>query len=283
MTRLIAAVQPVLLGGVLIWAAGVKLFGRNAADGARHTALAPLLGTAWALPAYRLVGGVELTIGTLLVLPPALTVKAIAGTGLAAGFLAYLLYARRLAPESSCGCLSSLRTAPVSWRSFARGGLLLVTGLLATRATDYWLGEILTRPFARVAVLVEAVAVVMLSPELDRIWLVSLRHLRERLPRPFFGGSGVALHSSARQLRQSAAFRRVEGLLHPDVQEHWDEEEWRIVCYGARYQGRPATAAFAVPLLRYDPSAVRVALVDEFAGVILLTVVGVPQAGAVPG
>jgi hypothetical protein len=278
--QLIEAVQPPLLGGVLFWAAGVKLFGRHGAEGARRTALAPLLGPARALPAYRLLGGVELIIGTLLVLTPAPTVAAVAATGLAACFLGYLVYARRVAPESSCGCLSSRGTDPVSWRSFARGGLLVLAGLLATQATGYWRELVVTRPLAPAALLAEAVAVVMLSPELDRSWLVPLRHFRERLPRPIFGRSGVVLLRSVQQLQESRAYRSVAGLLHSDVLEHWDEEEWRIVCYNARYQGRPATAAFAVPLLRYDPDAVRVALVDEFTGVTVLRATGIPEDSA---
>jgi hypothetical protein len=283
MIQMIAAVQPLLLGSVLIWAAGVKLFGRHAAEIARRTALASLLGEARALPAYRLLGGVELTIGTLLVLPPALTVAAVAATALAAGFLGYLIYARLAAPGSSCGCLSNRHTDAVSWRSFARAGLLLLAGLLATQAAGHWLDAVATRPLAAAAVLlVEAAAVVMLSPELDARWLPPLRQLRARLPRPLFGGSRVPLLSSVRQLQQSPAYHRLRGLLHSDVLEHWDDEEWRIVCYSARYQGRPATAAFAVPLRRYDPGAVRVALVDEFAGVTLLTIPSGPEDDAGP-
>lgn len=273
MLHVIAAVQPALLAGVLIPAASIKLFGRHAADGARATALASLLGTTRALPAYRLLGGLELLIGTLLMVPPARTVSAVAATALAIGFLGYLGYARHFAPESSCGCLHSRRSAPVSWRSFARGGLLLVAGLLATQATSYWLDVVVTHPLTATAVLtVETVAVVLLSPELGWSRPIRLRHLRSRLPRPLLSGSGLTLHSTVRQLQHSPAYQRVSGLLHTDIVDSWDDEEWRILCYKARYQGRPATAAFAVPLRRYDPGAVRVALVDEFAGVTLLSV-----------
>jgi hypothetical protein len=114
--------------------------------------------------------------------------------------------------------------------------------------------------------------VVLLSPELGWGRLVSLRHLRARLPRPLLSGSGLALHSSVQQLHQSPAYQRVAGLLHSDIVDSWDDKDWRILCYDARYQGRPATATFAVPRRRHDPGAVRVALVDEFAGVTLLTV-----------
>jgi hypothetical protein len=273
MLQVIAAVQPLLLAGVLIPAAGVKLFGRHAADGVRATALASLLGTTRALPAYRLLGGLELLIGTLLAAPPARSVNAVAATGLAIGFLGYLEYARRVAPESSCGCLHSRRSAPVSWRSFARGGLLLFAGVLATRAASYWLDAVATHPLTATAALtIETAAVVLLSPELGWNRPIRLRHLRSRLPRPHLSRSGLTLHSSVQQLRQSPAYQSVKGLLHSDALDSWDDKEWRILCYNARYHGRPATAAFAVPRRRYDPDSVRVALVDEFAGVTLLTI-----------
>jgi hypothetical protein len=72
------------------------------------------------------------------------------------------------------------------------------------------------------------------------------------------------------QLQQSGAYRRVGNLISSDVREHWDEDEWRMVCYAARYEGRPATAVFAVPLRAYAPESVRVALVDDRAGATLV-------------
>ncbi|ASW57560.1 hypothetical protein CIK06_09585 [Plantactinospora sp. KBS50] len=271
--ELIAAVQPLLVGAVLIWSGYVKLFSRRAAAAAGRTALAPLLGQGRAVPAYRLLGGVELALGAVLVLPPAPRVEALAATALAAGFLGYLGYARRAAPTSSCGCLSTRRT-PITWRGFARAGLLLVAGLLATVAAPAtWSASAAAHPLASVAVLVvEAAAVLGLSAELDRAWLLPLRRLRARLTDPLRGGSGVPLLASVQQLQLSQAYRQVAALLTSDVRDHWADGQWRIVCYAARYQSRPATAVFAVPQARFEPETVRVALVDEATGVNLLAV-----------
>lgn len=277
MLQVVAAVQPVLLAGVLVPAAVTKLFGRHAADDVRGTALASMLGTARALPAYRLVGGLELIIGILLLIPPMRVAGAVGGTGLAAAFLCYLWYTRRVAPDSSCGCLRGKRSAPVSWRSFARAGLMFVAGLSGVAGADDWPDAVLTHPLAATAVLtIEAVSVVLLSPELDGIGR-TLRDLRSRLPRPIFGGSGVAVHASVRQLRRSPVYQRAAGLLHSEMQASWDDKEWRILCYSARYRGRPVTAAFAVPLRRDDPATVRLALVDEYAGTTLLMDPEVPD------
>jgi hypothetical protein len=267
MIQLIAALQPLVVGAVLIWSARVKLFSRYAAANAGRSALAPLIGERRARLAYEALGGVELAIGILLVLPPALAVKAAAATALAVGFTAYLCYAHTNAPDASCGCMSS-RPAPVSRRSFARAGFLVVAGLFATIVPAGWPHAFAAHPLAGGGLLATEVAIVIaLSPELDSEWLLPLRRLRARLTHPLTGGTGVPLLSTVQQLQQSPAYRRVAAALTSDVRDHWDEREWRFVSQSARYQGRPAIAVFAVPLDRYQPEAIRVAVVDDTTGV----------------
>ncbi|MFU8854190.1 MauE/DoxX family redox-associated membrane protein [Micromonospora sp. SL1-18] len=280
MIELIAALQPLVVGAVLIWSARVKLFSRHAAAAANRSALVRLLGQRRALPAYRLLGGVELTLGALLLLPPALRLEALAATILAVGFLAYLLYARRAAPTSACGCLSA-RSAPVSGRSLGRAALLVVAGALAVASPGGWPAALSARPIAGTAVLLaELAAVVALSPELDAAWLLPLRRLRARLTHPLRGGSGVPLLATVQQLQLSDAYRRVAPLLRSDVREHWDDGDWRFVGHAAHYQGRPVTAVFAVPLADQEPDAVRVAVVDDATGHTLLSLAGTaPPAG----
>jgi hypothetical protein len=277
MLQLVAALQSGWLAAVLIAAAATKLLDRHAAESVRATALTPVLGPRRALPAYRMLGILELLVGTLLLTSLARTASAIAATVLAMGFIGYLTYARRRAPESGCGCLHSRGgPTPVSWRSFARAGLMLVAGFLAirsVRAADYWLDVLLARPFAAAAVLIaETLALVVLSPELRGIrGSLPRRHVGPRLPRPLLAGSGLTVRSSIRQLHESPAYHQVAGLLDADIVDSWRDESWQILCYDARYEGRPATAAFAVPLRRYDPRTVRVTLVDEFSGDILFS------------
>ncbi|MET7803996.1 MauE/DoxX family redox-associated membrane protein [Micromonospora chersina] len=277
MIDMIAALQPLVVGAVLIWSARVKLLNRHAATVARRSALAPLLGEGRALPAYRLLGGVELILGALLVLPPALRLEAAVATALAVGFLGYLTYARRTAPTSSCGCLSS-RPTPVSGRSLGRAALLVAAAGLATLAPGGWPAALADRPLAAGATLLaEAAAMVALSPELDAAWLLPLRRLRARLTNPLRGGSGLPLLATVQQVQLSDSYRRVAPLLRSDVREHWDDGEWRFVGHAARYQGRPATAVFAVPLVDGEPEAVRVAVVDDATGQTLLALAGAGQ------
>ncbi|MEU4569126.1 MauE/DoxX family redox-associated membrane protein [Micromonospora sp. NPDC023956] len=278
MIDMTAALQPLVVGAVLVWSARVKLFSRHATAAAHRSALVVLLGERRALPAYRLLGAVELTLGALLLLPPVARLEAVAATVLAVGFLAYLGYTRRVAPTASCGCLSAQPT-PVSGRSLVRAGLLVVAGALAVTGTAGWFDALADRPAAgAVVLLVETAAVVALSPELDATWLLPLRRLRARLTHPLRGGSGVPLLATVQQLQLSDAYRRVAPLLRSDVREHWDEAGWRFAAHAARYQGRPATAVFAVPLADPEPAAVRVALVDDVTGQTLLSLAGTPPA-----
>lgn len=290
-----AAVQSLLIGVVLLWSARIKLFDRRSAELARNSALGKLLGDDRAVPAYRLLGGVELGLGLLLVLPPAPVAEPLAAAALAAGFTGYLWYARRTAPGTSCGCLSAQAT-PVTGRSIVRAGVLLLAAAFGTLAGgsataravipdgtfwsatgEYWPTALAGRPAATVTLLLaEAAVLVALSPEFDRYWLLPLRRLRVRLTHPLRGSSGVPLLASVQALQRSAAYRQVAALLTSDVREHWLADSWRMVCYSARYQGRPATAVFAVPVTDPEPAPerVRVALVDDLTGATLVSLAG---------
>ncbi|OLR94687.1 hypothetical protein BJP25_10055 [Actinokineospora bangkokensis] len=245
----------VALAAVLAWAAGFKLLSRGAATTARRSALRVLVGEGRVLPAYRAVGAAEALVALALLVPAARPVGGVAAAVLAVGMLAYLGYARSAAPESSCGCLSE-KVAPVGARQFARAGLMAVVGAAAVPQGA----------FAALPALVLLLAVVALSPELDGWWLLPLRRLRVRLSHPLARRTTfeVPVDSSVAQLLRSDAYRSVAGLVRSDLLDSWDEGEWRILTYGARrVDGTPATAVFAVPLYRYEPEDVRVALVDD--------------------
>ncbi len=259
-----ASLQPALVGGVLLWASAIKLFARSAPLAARRSALARLVGTDRSLVAYRVVGTVELLVGGLLVLPPAHPAEALAAVVLGVGMLGYLGYARVAAPRSSCGCLGE-KHAPVRWRSFVRAGLLVVLSGLALLSVDWWALSLMDSPLATVVLLAgELAAVVALSPELDRRWLLPLRRWRLRVSHPLADRAfEVPVESTVQQLRNSPAYCSVAELLRSDLLDTWDEGEWRILTYSARRESGPVTAVFAVPRSRYDPDLVRVVLVAD--------------------
>ncbi|TCO56728.1 hypothetical protein EV192_106202 [Actinocrispum wychmicini] len=220
---------------VLLWAAVVKF----RAD-PRRSALKRLVGADRVTTAFRVVGVLEILLAaSLLVTPWPAAVWFVALTG-------YLVWARKAAPDESCGCLSEKHT-PATIRSIARATLLVALTLLAS---------------TQVPVLAaEAVAVVLLSPELDGWWLMPLRRLKVRLLHPLAGrGFEVPVASTVQQLHKSQAYRSVYPLLRSDLLDTWDEGEWRILTYSADQDGERATAVFAVPRTRYEPDQVRVAL-----------------------
>jgi hypothetical protein len=260
-----AAAQPLFLAVVLAWSGRLKLVGGDIRHRAEKTALHRLLGDRWAVPAYLTVGGVEIALALALLATPGRPAP-IAAAALAIGFLGYLGYAATAAPEASCGCMGAGR-APVSRRGVARAGLMLLAAVAAAVPGVAWWSAI--RPASGALLVAEAAAMVALSPELDRHWLVPLRRLRVRLTHPLAGApDAVPLHATVTRLQRSAAYRRVAPLLSSDVREHWDVDGWRIVCYAARHDDRPATAVFAVPLRPDEPAEVRVSIVDEEAALL---------------
>lgn len=251
----LVAAQQAVVGGVLLWAGGLKLLHRNASTTARRSVLARLVGKERVVGAYRAVGVVETAIGLALLAFPA---AGYAAAALFAGMLGYLAYGKLKAPDSSCGCLGEKHT-PVRGRGFARAAVLGVLSVLAATATGSWLDS----PLATLGVLVvEGAAVVALSPELDHRWLIPLRRWRVRRRHPLARHTvAVPLESTVQQLWKSAAYRSVVEQLTSDLLDHWDEGEWRLLTYAARTPAGPATAVFAVPLLAYAPDESRIALV----------------------
>ncbi|TDO69223.1 hypothetical protein EV651_101263 [Kribbella sp. VKM Ac-2571] len=253
----LAAAQPLLIGLLLLWSSYGKFADPKQAE---RTALPSLVGEPRAKHAYQALATLEALLALALLLPPSWAIEALAAVVLSVGFAAFLIYSKIVVPEASCGCAGK-SAKPVGNRAIARALLLLATAALATTAdTGWWSAG------AGLAVLVfEAAAFAMLSAELDRYWLLPLRRFRIRLSHPYAGTASDAtpLVATQRRVLLSPAYRAVDGLLRSDIHDYWDDEEWRFVSYAARYDGRRATAVFAVPHQDSAPSAIRVAVVDE--------------------
>ncbi|WP_327086268.1 hypothetical protein OIE66_28515 [Nonomuraea sp. NBC_01738] len=252
----IAALQPYLIAAFFLWAALMKLLSRRMRSQAGRTALANLVGPARAIPAFRVVAGAELVVAFLLLVPPVLPavlpVGALAAAAMSAGFLAYLTYSYRAEPASSCGCLGA-HGKPVDWRSFARAGSLLVLSV-----SVFWAPLPSWDALALVVVAAEALALLALSPELDRHWLLPARQALVRLRRPLAvpDPGQVPLETSLRLLYLSPAYCTASARLTSDVQDVWEEDGLRF----ASYQAGEHTAVFAIPLAG-EPTGVKVALV----------------------
>jgi hypothetical protein len=274
----VAAAQPLLIALILLWTAYGKL---TSPDQATRTALPQLLGSAAAddgsgaagsrsldesraIAAYRAVAVLEILIALLLL--PSWAIGAVAASALSVGFVGFLIYSKIVVPEASCGCAGK-SARPVGNRAIARASLLLATSAAAVFAPGSWW----TAGSGLVVLVVEAAAFAMLSTELDRYWLLPLRRFRIRLSHPYAGTASddTPLVATQRRVLLSPAYRAVDGLLRSDIHDYWDDDGWRFVSYAARYDGRRATAVFAVPHRDATPESIRVAVVDD-AGVTLV-------------
>ncbi|WP_371400887.1 hypothetical protein OHA10_23265 [Kribbella sp. NBC_00662] len=258
-----AAAQPLLIGLLLLWSSYTKFADPEQAD---RTALPRLVGDSRAKPAYQAVAVVEALIALALLLPPVRAIEAAAAVALSIGFTGFLIYSKVVVPEASCGCAGK-SAKPVGRRAIARALLLLATAALATTASTGWWSA---GPAVPVLV-AEAAVFVMLSAELDRYWLLPIRRFRIRLSHPYAGtaSSTAPLAATQRRVLLSPAYRAVDGYLRSDIHDYWDDDDWRYLSYTARYDGRRATAVFAVPHHDSTPESVRVAVVDETSGLTL--------------
>ncbi len=284
-----------LVGGVLGWTGGTKLFGRNTRAQAADTVLERRLGgLPRATVALRAVGAAELLVALVLVALawPLVTGAAAALAG--AGFAAYLGYARATAPDASCGCTARDK-APIGVRAFARAGFVLAGGAVVLAdglaaggvpapAGGPWWEALRDRPGAALGLLAAGTALAwLLFGDPDRAVRLPLRRLRLRLfGHPLHGGPGragdpaaVPVEGSVELLERSLAWQTVTHVVRSGLREHWDEDGWRFLRYTglhgtAEGAGRPVSVVFAMDakagLDSPRPPVIRVGVVDEETG-----------------
>jgi hypothetical protein len=167
-----------------------------------------------------------------------------------------LIELRASRPDVGCGCFGDVSTAPVSFRTMARSGLLAVAALATVT-----LGPIVppgtTAAYAELLGILAAELLVIgaLSPEIGE-GLIRLGYSEPcELQIVPSGRTLAALHRS-RQWRRHAQL--ITSAVPADI---WRELCWRYVVYPASYNNRPADLVFAV-FLKYRRPAIRAALVD---------------------
>jgi hypothetical protein len=281
---LVGSLIPLLLGGLLAWTGAGKLLSRSLPAQAARTALPRLVrGTPRrAALVLRATGAAEVLLAAGLLAAPATPAAPAPGAAtavLGAGFLAYLGYARAVAPESSCGC-SAREEAPVTWHSFVRAGVVALGGALAAVAAEPWWREAGDHPAAAAALLAAGAAgLAYLSAGPERRWQLPLRRLRLRLSgHPLHGPHGpdgtdgtVPVAASVELLERSLAFQVASPVVRSGLIEHWDEDGWRILHYtGTHRPGgreRPVSVLFAMDaaadLDHAQGHVVRVSVVDQ--------------------
>ena len=275
-----SSLAPVLLAALLGWTGVVKLFGARTAQQAPKTALARMMRSSErATTVLRATGAAELAVTVGLLALPGSAVPGAAAAVLGAGFVGYLAYGRRIAPEAGCGC-SANESAPITWRAFVRAGSVVAGGVAAASADTAWWAAPAERPVASAAVLVVgAVLLTLLSVDLDRWWLLPLRRARLRLlGHPLTGTvpgtARVPVAASVELLENSLAWQAASPVVRSGLLDHWEEAGWRVLLYSGLYDGgsgfRPVSVVFALDATAsLDGSgepAVRVSVVDADTG-----------------
>jgi hypothetical protein len=271
--RLIPELTPLVLAGLLGWTGWVKLFGRHTARQAAGSALGRLMPAPQATLAMRTVGAAELTAAAALLAVPLSPVTAAGTAALGACFVAYLGYAKAHDPHSSCGCASS-RATPVTWRSFARAGLVAAGGACcATAARPWWSATVRWPAAAALTGLVLVAVIVAASTEFDDYWLFPLRRARTRLlPGRLAGTAGqVPVAATVELLEGSLAWQVMAPVIRSGLADHWESSGWRILRYSGVHASpggpRPVSVLFAVDVNATASGAtdpvIRVSVVDE--------------------
>lgn len=272
--RLIIDLVPFLLGLLLAWTGAAKAFSRTLRVQAADSALLKLIGELErTVLAFRALGIAELVLAFALLLAPTWWVPALATTLLGVGFVGYLAYAKATTPTSSCGCTAG--PAPITWRAFARAGLVVAGGAASFGVASSWWSAAWSRPLGALAVVVLAAVVVgALSTDLDHVWLVPLRRLRIRLfgnPLAVDGLYDNPVAASVELLERSLAWEAAGSVVRSALLESWDEAGWRILRYSGRYDDGDSVRKVSV-LFALDPHAsvstttapaIRVTVVDE--------------------
>jgi hypothetical protein len=274
MVSLVSNIVPLVLGVLLGSTGAVKLFGRQAARQAANTALVRILNDGRrATLALRAVGAVELLVAAGLLAAPTAMASGTAAALLGAGFVGYLGYSKVTAPESSCGCTAK-STAPITWRAFARAGLVMAGGALALAVDTAWWSQTAHHPLSSAVVVVVSAAVLMaLTTDLDHLWLVPLRKLRLRVfGNPLSGaGEQVPVAASVELLELSLAWQAANQVVRSGLLDHWDDGGWRFLRYSGAHEGtrgtRPVSVIFALDvdasLDTTSAPAVRVTIIDD--------------------
>lgn len=274
--EIVAGVQPLLVGAILLWAGMPKLLSSGVAETVGSSALTLLLnGEKRAVVTYRVTGIMEIGVAALLLLPPFWKWEMGLAVALAGAFVAYLLYSHKVAPERPCGCLGGFGSeVAISWRGLTRAGLLVLFGVLGLMAQSFWFAALaFGAPWSFGIIVLEMALLLILSPELDKVWTRYTRRAlwRLRARRIDYASAEAPFEKTLRRLKGSEPFGTLSGILRSGPRDWWREGAWSFLSFDAEYEGSIATAVFAVPV-REDPDWIRAAVVNEADGTILFSV-----------
>jgi len=208
--------------------------------------------------AWWTLAALELGAGALVLATLATPFAQLAAALLLAVATAVAAWGVRNASDASCGCLGASR--PIDAGTPLRAAALAALALCGALAARPWTA-VFDDAAATALWLAVGAALAAATPELR-----GGRPLAEAL----CARRWVSLERTLTRLRASELWRGArEHLAAEAPSEHWREGCWRYLSYPARYDGRRATAVFALYLGGGRSRADAVAFVDEAGGQVL--------------
>jgi hypothetical protein len=272
MTANVIALQPLVLGIVFGITGLWKLLVPRSQELVTHSALGAIFGSRAAQRIYQLVAVGEFGVATILLVVPGWAWASRMATARAASFVAYLLISMKVAPSRPCACVGR-REVPITWRTIFRAGLICAFSILGWGARESWQATLVSHPAYLGIAGGQLLLLVAMSPEFTLLRSGSAPRPSSEPPTTTnemdCASALVPMSKTLEQLHSSVAYAKLSDFLHADMLEHWREGCWRFLSFDARFEGRKATAVFAVPVSN-EPHRVRGALVDETDGTILL-------------
>ena len=255
--NVIAALLALPVGALFIWSGIAKAAAEPARLG--RLALADLLGQKRiAAIILRVVGVLELCIGSAILVNPGWPWPRWAAVGVAAGGAVYATVALRFAPGTGCGCFGMASSRAISPGTVVRGlSLAAAAGATVTTSTS-WTGAFSASPgLALVVVTVETACFAGLFRE-ELASLSWRRDDRGEVAHTDIEDCATALVPPEVTMQRLVA-SEVWAALRPHLTDErpvdqWREGCWRFVCFPAAHGNREATAVFAV---RLPPDAAR--------------------------
>lgn len=271
MLRTLSEVQIPLLATMLLGGCAAKLSrvvrGRSISAGLGPTALFPLRLQRWAavtLCVVEFASGVGLivTVGQFAA-PVVAELVRLSTCLLFVVATCALIELRSVRPDVGCGCFGEFSTAPITWRTILRSGLLAMAALGTVRLPAI-------QPPATFGA--AALFLLLLLTEFGLFGLLS-PEVRDVLVRIGYSAPCELRIPSPEQtlavLQHSAQWRRHAGLIAGRLpSDMWRELCWRYIAYPTRIGEKDAELVFAVYLQQRRPVVFSV-LVDGATGALV--------------